>query len=288
MWNKGTEANAELASFYHFWAWQYVQRNPSFLKLVSWAGRGLEVFLNPAVGDELSSFLVECGAKQPNARYDPLVTDAGLLRAYAESRFGFPPEGPFGRAYTSEELICAIAKGETIERPLGKRSFPRLVEPLAFRTVEDGAKVVEFGGERIEGRDLLVAVSLDMPVKAVIAELEDLLKAYRYQDRFERGVSNEAVDYDNSAEAQRIRKSDDIAFRSSKEGARALGLWLWDYLNERDGLHDRGERAEAVRAMKEKHVPAAMGYYVSEDEVYFRWIRQTIKCVDAGEVYTVG
>lgn len=288
MWNKSMQKNAEMASFYHFWAWEYVRRNAGFRELMEWVEKADATLLCPENEEKVSAFLVEQGAKAPDEPYDPMVSDAVRLRGLSLARYGFYPEGPMGRPYTSGEIVSALCNEEPLDRPLVGRYFPKMAESLAFRHMENGKKIIEFGGERIEGRDVLLAVSLDMPVKAIVAELEDLLKACQYRDRFERGMGGEEVDYGNDAEAERIRKGDGIAFRPGKEGARALGLWLWDYLDECDGLQDRGLRAEAIRAMKEDYDPATLGYYVSEDDVFFRWIRQTIKCVDSGEVDTVG
>jgi len=167
-------------------------------------------------------------------------------------------------------------------------SLPRLAEVHAFREVVDGKKVLTFGSERIDGRDLLLSVSLDMPIEAVLAEVKDLFKAYRWSDRLDRGLERKEVDYDLKASVTRIQKDEEIAFKPSKESGRAIGLWLWDYLGGQVEEADDGGKIKAIKAVMEVPGFDRLGFAESEERMFYRLLEKTDICIKKGRVASMG
>jgi hypothetical protein len=75
-------------------------------------------------------------------------------------------------------------------------------------------------------------------------------------------------------------------FKSSQWESRAIGLWLWDYVQDNGGERNRGVIAAAIRTMKKQLEPEikALGFADSEDRVFRGFYSKTAASIEAGEV----
>lgn len=77
----------------------------------------------------------------------------------------------------------------------------------------------------------------------------------------------------------------ELKARQAGDPARAVGLWLWDYVQGHGGKDNCGV-ATSIRAMKEQLGPEikALGFADTEQNVFRRFYRKTAECIYACEV----
>jgi len=70
--------------------------------------------------------------------------------------------------------------------------------------------------------------------------------------------------------------------------SRAVGLWLWEFVQSNGGEKMRGVVAAGIRAMKAQLGPEikALGFADSEERVFRSFYRRTAACIEACEVLT--
>jgi hypothetical protein len=122
-------------------------------------------------------------------------------------------------------------------------------------------------------------------------EVELLIYVFAKTERQSNGDLHVMIDDDfhrmnNNLTRAIIYSNTKIAFDKNRWGARALGMWLWDYVQEHGGMKKRGIVASAIRAMK-NHLGQEikeLGFADTEESVFRRFCRRTAECIDACEV----
>ena len=87
--------------------------------------------------------------------------------------------------------------------------------------------------------------------------------------------------------AKTFIKSSRASYNPERFAPRAIGLWLWDYVQEHGGKKKRGVVQEAINSMKDLLKPLCddLGYYAeSPDRVLQGLFNRTEKCIEACEV----
>lgn len=77
------------------------------------------------------------------------------------------------------------------------------------------------------------------------------------------------------------------SFKSASSASRVVGLWLWDHVQANGGDKVRGRVAAAIRDMKSSlgdTTIEALGFAISEENVFRGFYRKTKDCINALEV----
>ncbi|KAF5075181.1 hypothetical protein DSECCO2_173270 [anaerobic digester metagenome] len=76
-----------------------------------------------------------------------------------------------------------------------------------------------------------------------------------------------------------MKNSAEISYTQKSDKPRALGIWLWDFVNE-----NKCSVKAAIREMKKHSFLEPFGYSKSSDRVFFRMFSQTSECINKCEV----
>lgn len=146
----------------------------------------------------------------------------------------------------------------------------------------------------------MLSINLDLSLDQILEE--DRLLKERYDDaKNERGFLNcdllkemsladpdefrmrMAQFGDEEITERYIRSNPEVSFKID-DTPRAVGLWLWDFMQE----NDCGEVSKAKDAFKQTFDYIALGFDSKEDRQYRRLVERTEDCIAKPEVMTMG
>nr|WP_321514460.1 hypothetical protein [uncultured Pseudodesulfovibrio sp.] len=283
--------------FYRFWSWEYTRRNPEFFEMqklflgtqTHFRELGFPPFMTDGdafVDHELFSEQVTIKSKKKVAlEYERFNI---LYSSYltARHRFGFKISGPrSNRTYSASEMLSAIENDEPLSRPNEPRERSEVIRFVAECEVENGIKSLDYEGFPIFGYDALVAIDFDRPISEIQAQIRNTkkeLEMYKEIRKDENGLDLEF----NMLEIEKIgiQKNSKIPTQIGTDNPRAIGLWLWDYIHSDESPNFGATQIEAINSLKEHYDVAKLGYAATEESVFRKWYRNTVKCIDAAEV----
>lgn len=181
----------------------------------------------------------------------------------------------YNRNVTSEQIIYCLVRG-----------LPINVDPKSFHINNFGISIVEHDSEfitlRIPHQTSGTALASYWEVtgalfsEAANVESPDQMNA----------LVDKAASSCESLRRTTIELNPDTKFDPLHWGGRAIGLWLWDYVQDHGGESKRGVQAEAIRTLKERSGDAlvTLGFAASEERVFRNLLKKTFQCIEAGEV----
>ena len=288
---KTFEERKEYAKAYSFWACQYEARNPEVKKSWQRIKNGLkrcpEWIQVESSHDHWSPFLLEeiseehlvekrrrGGKSQP--LYD-IMTD--FHRTIHQHRF-YPDVG----AMNADKIVSLLVANKSL--PKTESFNPPNLAIINPDNVFTSPQIID--GKRA----INLSIDLDAPMEAVLKEIELAVIA---ADTYSTALDISQDQYfaltetylEVEIESLRIfHGKGQKGFKQSSNNSRALGLWLWDYIELTGDHSKRGILAEAIRAMKQKigKEVITLGYSASEGRVFRNFYLKTKECIERCEV----
>ncbi|WP_316901012.1 hypothetical protein [Pseudodesulfovibrio indicus] len=290
----------EYVEFYRFWAWEYTKRNNEFKEIVSASKETEEYFSQIGITDfsmkakgltdphSIVFFEQFIGREFTEDEY-ALYGRAFLGRMRARLHFGFDVGGPMPqREYSSDDILELLQKEEVPLRPGEPRERSEGARLIRQREFQEGIKVLYDGGSPIFGYDALVAIDFDRPISEIQFQIENVKKEFEIYREIERGGNSFPTDFKTTEiEKIGIQKNPNIQFKIGAENSRAVGIWIWDYIQNSENPQKRGIISEAVRTLRERFDLGRLGYDESESRVFRNILAKTQKCIDAAEVLSL-
>ena len=290
----------DYVEFYRFWAWEYTKRNHESCEIVSTSNEaerhfrkiGITNFSMKARGltDPDSIVVFEhFSGREFTEDERALFKRAFIGRMRARLHFGFEVEGPMPhREYSSEDLLELLQKGEVPLRPGEPRERSEGARLIRQREFQEGIKVLYDGRFPIFGYDALVAIDFDRPISEIQFQIENVKKEFEIYREIENGGNSFPTDFKTvGIEKIGIQKNPKINFNTGTDNSRAIGIWLWDYVQNSENLERRGVVAKAIRDLRSNFDLPKLGYSISEDSVFRNWLRKTSSCIEAAEVKSI-
>lgn len=302
-----TDCNRELSSeekelrkyvgFYRFWAWEYTRRNANFNELRKqfvltqdyFKKLGVPPFMvdgDAFVDQELFADQVSIQSKKKlTTEYERF---SSLYSSYLTARheFGFDISGPRSAyQYSSDEMLSVLEKEEPLVCPSEPRERSEVIRFVAECEVENGIKSLDYEGFPIFGYDALVAIDFDRPIPEIQAQIENTKKELEIYRKIRKGERDWDLDFKMlEIEKIGIQKNPEIPTQIGTDNPRAIGIWLWDYIHGEESLNQGATQIEAINSLKTKFDVSKLGYATSEESVFRKWYRNTVKCIEASEV----
>lgn len=287
----------QYVEFYRFWAWEYTARNPDFVEIVNvvkeaeayFQGIGIDNFSMAARGltdpDSIVAFEMHVG-REFTIEERQLFKKALFAMMRARLHFGFEINGPYQeKGITSDQILKLLENGEELFRPKSPRERSegaRLVRQCEF---QNGFKVLYDGPYPIFGYDALVAIDFDRPISEIQFQIENVKKEFEIYREIERGGNSFFTDFQTvEFEKIGIQKNPNIQFKIGTDNPRAIGIWLWDYIQRSGDPTRRGIKIEAIRELKKTFDVAKLGYAETDSRTFQNYLDSTIKCIEAAEV----
>ena len=292
------EAEAkEYVEFYRFWAWEYTKRNNEFKEIVSASKEAEEYFSQIGITDfsmkaigltdphSIVFFEQFIGREFTEDEY-ALYGRAFLGRMRARLHLGFDVGGPMPqREYSSDDILELLQKGEVPLRPGEPRERSEGARLIRQREFQEGIKVLYDGGSPIFGYDALVAIDFDRPISEIQFQIENVKKEFEIYREIERGGNSFPTDFKTiEIEKIGIQKNPNIQFKIGTDNPRAIGIWLWDYIQNSKNPGKRGMKSEAIRELKKVFDLAKLGYAETDSRTFQNYLDSTSKCIEAAEV----
>ena len=131
--------------------------------------------------------------------------------------------------------------------------------------------------------NFVLSIDFSVPAELIIKEIERIhayIKEHNDSTSFLIGSFSVGI----YSEYITIKSREGVAF-DVNDNPRAVGLWLWDYLDEKFGsVLPRGAITEAVRELKQKFDLERLGYAESQQKVLEDKYRGTCRCIESCEV----
>ncbi|MBE1426786.1 hypothetical protein H4684_003461 [Desulfomicrobium macestii] len=155
----------------------------------------------------------------------------------------------------------------------------------SLNPVERDSSIISYN---INERNILhVSVDINNNTNYIITDIRDLLKYIKHEylkndfNALDFGI---LVDYD----IKRIQEelcAKGVVYRTVSDESRAIGLLLFDYIEENEVSDAEGIRR--VRKKLKEHGPKNFGKANSSERQFQRWLANTRKCIDAVEVLEI-
>jgi hypothetical protein len=290
----------EYVGFYRFWAWEYTKRNPEFQTIVDITNEA-EVYFRGAGIPEFSMdahILSDPDAIvvfEPHAGREFTVEERQLFeKAFLEKMktrydFGFEINGPLPHInYSSDQILGLLENGKELIRPKQARERSEGARLLRQREIKKGIKVLYDSGFPIFGYDALVAIDFDRPIseiQAQIGNVKEEFELYRKIENDEKGIQLNIKTVE--IEKIGIQKDPSIQFKIGTDNSRAIGIWLWDFIQNSENPKKRGIISKAIRELRERFDIGSLGYGESESRVFRNILAKTKKCIINAEVLSL-
>lgn len=214
------------------------------------------------------------------------------------SKYGFD-EKFFGTGMSSELILQSACSGNLDISVHGVRHLPRSVNTIRCFYGKNG--VVHLDGDDFSCK-LLCSIDTRRDFKDIVGELKTIYDRINIIDRVffddngvprgngaDDGLDQEAqdalqgvIDYSESNDPFALKIK---GVRVSDMSQRAMGLWLWDQVQERyQGNPPHGALSSLAREMKERFDLATLGYAISEAPTFRKMYNRTTSCIAACEV----
>lgn len=171
---------------------------------------------------------------------------------------------------SDSDLICSELAKNTFEIP--DCSCEQLVR--AYCPQDNLGTSFESDGEIFVPYEIRMSHSLEH----VLAEVKYLYNSFSGKGKNITGVP-----------IQLIKEYHGLGF-ALNHNPRAVGLWLWDYIQKRYGQHEdlpHGAKAEARKAFKSRFDAGKLGYSDSDPRVFDRLYTRTNECIQKPEVLSM-
>ena len=144
-------------------------------------------------------------------------------------------------------------------------------------------------GQRIEwkkqedGSILLseLNININNDLDLIVKEFQILLSSiiFTQSDKKDGPAANNIIKMYKDYAVMFIKKSTEISYTHKSDTPRAIGIWLWDYVND-----NKCSVLSAIREMRNCSFLETIGYYNTSDRVFSRMYSQTNECIKNGEV----
>ncbi len=290
----------QYVEFYRFWAWEYTRRNSEFQEILRSINEAEQYFQKIGI----PNFSMSAQAlSSPDAIifYQPhidrdfsdsefeIYEKAFFEKMKARYIFGFDINGPRPISkYNSDDILEALQNGHDLERPGEPRERSEGARLIRQREIQKGFKVLYDDQFPIFGYDALVAIDFERPLLEIQAQIENVKEEFELYRKIENDekpiqLNIKTVEFEKIG----IQKNQNIKFHTGTDNSRAIGIWLWDYVQNSENSAKRGIVAQAIRDLRSKFDLSKLGYSVSEDSVFRNWLRKTSSCIDAAEVKSI-
>lgn len=283
--------------FYRFWAWEYTRRNAEFRNLQKQFAATQAYFSQMGFpshvieGEAFVEWEVFADYMPEGSGGDRDIAFKRINSLYSDQlnsrhKFGFNLHGPAtSRIYFADEILKALEKEEALFRPGEPRERTEVIRLVAECEIENGIKSLKYGELPILGYDALVAIDFDRPISEIQSQIENTKKDIEIY----RKIRNSETDWDlesNRLEIEKvgIQRNPEIPTQTGTDNPRAIGLWLWDYINSDDSPNQGATQIAAIKSLKANYKLDKLGAGASEESVFRKWYRNTAKCIEAAEV----
>lgn len=204
---------------------------------------------------------------------------------------------------SSEEIITNLLLGYGLDYFLEEGKVTREQKNFGIQVI--GTQDISIGKDGKLLGSLIVTIDLSTPLSFLQHEIK-ALKSYEFKHipsfkEIEILTTHDSINY--SLEKELISSSENIAFSTKDVNARAVGLWLYDVIDEekrfssvieaynamRDGIWYKDEIGDCEDSdMKKIQFPLSdLGYAVSDPSVFRRLYRNTKRCITNCEVLSL-
>lgn len=292
------EDKAGYLSDYWFWRGEYTSRNIGYIQAEKALQNAWEQFINsdefPQDDKEKECYILEeFGALiMSDTLIDEFVwagpvarttgADGCAARILMDTKY---PAG--GSPANSDCVINIIYAGEPVRNAITCRTnFNADITNELWEWMGIGKVRLAKMDNHLEKVDL--SFDLSMETEVLIAEARRFIEwAKDYTAHRGRGESLSGK-FEQSPES-RARSVKEVYFntraqksyQTRSDASRAIGLWLWDYMQEHSGTAKAAILAIRKRYGKEIN---AFGFATTEENVFRGWLRRTKACIDACEV----
>lgn len=262
----------ECTNGYVFWAHEYTMRNPSYLEALKQLEEEVvrtskwEEFESEYLSWEDSLLYFDNDIEEEKICLDAAYK-IGKDYPFGSQKKKMPPQSIIDEILSGEPLVCGISL-----RGISKAVFFENTNEVQLKFKENAAYID-------------VKILINSPLKSIIEEINDLIHKYRisenekrtgikinYRALFQRDKSIDAL-VDREYTKQRSK------YRTASNAARAIGLWLWDYVNEH-----KCSQIKAIRAFADTGQLKDLRFENLEDSDLRFYFRCTHNCINAAEV----
>lgn len=157
----------------------------------------------------------------------------------------------------------------------------RIVHGNDFENVRSKWEFLEMSLHKMCGESALSCKISGFDSEDIILSVECSCGTCASSEKCEYGITNQFA-----TAKQFIKSIPSASFNPEKSGPRAVGLWLWDYIQSHGGEKKRGVIAEAIRKVKNElgNEIRALGFADSEERVFRGFYHRTAECIEAREV----
>lgn len=207
-----------------------------------------------------------------------------------------------------DDTIFYDEKGQPCFSPKRRRDVELIIIEMASGTFVPKCDPFCFDSELLspvqmiieEGKNPRFEFDIDGDSATISTHVQSLLDYYRGVRKpvatgFLTISTIDGIEYPQNEDKYMVRslptiKADlqlELKARQAGDSARAIGLWLWDYVQEHGGRGRHGVISEAIRSAREMLRPLGgdVGYYSgSADKVFHNFFNKTEACIEACQV----
>lgn len=303
--------HVEASSFYDFWSWQYKKRNPKILSLAKRVAEIVNIFYSSkliknkrpvrlASGD----VIVDTSRFSPDY-YEYIRTQTDEEQVLIdEARHSLNELGEL--AFCIDDILTLTPSPKTIINAIADNEDITKFTPESFvrfgtrSSISLGQHDKLFPTRKYGPTFFTFSIDISKTVRAIIpAVVREIvrIRALTPGSSFEDEIDHEQCK--NWSEMVRrlnwlseIELAADcspdpkLPFHVEKSAPRAVGLWLWDYMQNTGAPDARGAQAAAILAIKRQLTSklARLGYANSEERVFRSFIMKTTASIKAATV----
>lgn len=289
---------ANYLSDYWFWRGEYTSRNMDYMEVAFDLENAWNTFTSsdeyPQNDSNLACYIWEkfdciVSSDVPIDECDwagPVACSAGILgrtaRKLIETKF---PAG--GSPANANCILTMLATGRPVRDAVACRLNPVIFDSSELWEEMGSGKVrlAKFGGD-LSTLDLSFDLNLETEVlianaRRFIEWAKDYTVHCKFGETPSKRFQQSPESYGRSVEELYRCTRKGKSYQTRSDASRAIGLWLWDYMQENNGT-----AKTAILAIKEHFGTEVktLGFATTEENVYRSWLRRTKECIDACDV----